>query len=153
MTLQNVEVKHFSGQELESFRNIFNQIDNNHDTRLTESELKEFMQRCGIDTRFIKAIIKVFDHNKDNTLSFEEYLQYLDACNETEKDPRFLFRLIFEAVDSDNNGQLSVDELLIFVSLCGQPMTKNEVLQELKKLDIDSNGKINFDELCKAFNI
>ena len=153
MNLQNVQVQHFSPAELEGFRNVFNQIDVSHDSRLTEDELRDFMQRCGMDTRFIKAILKVFDGNKDSTLSFEEFLQYLDACNQTEHDPRYLFRLIFKAVDTDNNNELSVDELLVFVALCGQPMEKSDVIQELKKLDIDSNGQINFDELCRAFGI
>ena len=153
MTLKNVSAHHFTPEEIESFRGIFNQIDNNHDGRLNKSELNDFMLKCGMDNRFLNATIKVFDKNGDETLSFDEFLQYLDACNQTEKDPRYLFRLIFQAVDDDHNGELSVDELLIFVSLCGQPMKKEEVVTELRRLDIDSNGLISFEELCRTFGI
>ena len=104
MTLKNVSAHHFTPEEIESFRGIFNQIDNNHDGRLNKSELNDFMLKCGMDNRFLNATIKVFDKNGDETLSFDEFLQYLDACNQTEKDPRYLFRLIFQAVDDDHNG-------------------------------------------------
>ena len=153
MSLQNVSAHHFSEQELQSLRVVFNQIDSNHDGCLNKTELKDFMTRSGMDTRFIGATYKVFDHNHDEALSFDEFLQYLDACNQTERDPRHLFKLIFQSVDTDHNGELSVDELLEFVQLCGQPMRREDVCQELKKLDIDANGEVNFDELCRAFGI
>ena len=119
MTLHNVEVHHFTDEELPSLRIVFNHIDENH----------------------------------DGTLSFDEFLLYLDACNQTESDPRYLFRLIFQAVDDDHNGELSIDELHEFVTICGQPMSKQEIATELKKIDIDLNGEVSFDELCSAFGI
>ena len=153
MTLNNPKVLHFSEAEIQSFHSVFNQIDINHDGHLNQIELTDFMTRVGMDVRFIGATLKVFDHDHDGTLSFDEFLEYLDACNQTEKNPRHLFKLIFDAVDDDHNGELSVDELLVFVSLCGQPMARSDVVVELKKIDIDANGEVNFDELCRTFGI
>ena len=153
MSLQNVQVHHFTDEELPSLRIVFNQIDSNHDGRLNREELLSFLTQSGMDTRFIDATFKVFDKNHDETLSFSEFLLYLDACNQTEKDPRYLFKLIFEAVDEDHNGELSLEELHDFVTICGQPMSREEISRELKLVDTDVSGQVSFDELCRAFGI
>ena len=153
MSLKNVQVHHFSQEEIVGLRNVFNRIDSNSDGRLTRAELLNFMQQSGMDTRFIDATFKVFDENKDDTLSFDEFLAYLDSCQKTESDPRYLFKLIFEAVDENKDGALSIEELMSFLKLCGQEMPIDQVKDELKNMDTDGNKKIDFDELCTVFGI
>ena len=146
-------VPHFSDVEIQGLRSVFNQIDADHSGLLDKKELYQFLVQSNMDTRFIGATFRVFDTDQDGTLSFDEFLQYLHACLETEKNPHYLFKMIFDAVDTDNNGYLSIDELLDFTSLCGQNLTREQVSEELNKIDLDKNGLVDFYELCQAFHI
>lgn len=151
--MKGPQAYNYTEEEINGLRAIFNQIDTDHNGLVDQPEFLNFLIQAKMDTRFIKATFKVFDGNADQKLAFEEFLQYLDACNKSEKDPRYLFRLIFDAVDTDHDKYLSADELVEFTDLCGMPLSRAQVNEELKKIDIDSNGRVDFNELCRAFGI
>ncbi|EAX98647.1 EF hand family protein [Trichomonas vaginalis G3] len=151
--MQAPKAYNYTQEEINGLHAVFNQIDTDHNGLVNQPEFYNFLVQAQMDTRFIKATYKVFDENHDGNLSFEEFLAYLDACNKSGADPRYLFRLIYQAVDTDNDGYLSCDELVVFTDLCGQSMSRSQVDEELKKIDVDSNGKIDFNELCRAFSI
>ncbi|KAK8866510.1 hypothetical protein M9Y10_009474 [Tritrichomonas musculus] len=151
--MSKVPAYNFSKEELEGLRKQFNAIDSDKNGYLSEKELFQFMQACGIDTRFIKAIYKVFDTNNDNSLSFDEFVQYLGACTRSQTEPTYLFQLIFDAIDADHDHELDANEMVDFGKVCSMPMTLQDAQAELKRLDRDKNGKLSFKELCAAFGI
>lgn len=151
--MSKVPAYNFSKEELEGLRKQFNAIDSDKNGYLSEKELFQFMQACGIDTRFIKAIYKVFDTNNDNSLSFDEFVQYLGACTRSQTEPTYLFQLIFDAIDVDHDHELDANEMVDFGKVCSMPMTLQDAQAELKRLDRDKNGKLSFKELCAAFGI
>lgn len=151
--MQKPQAYHFSEEEIQGLRTVFNQIDTDHNGLLNKPEMLNFLTASNMETRFLNATFKVFDHNHDDNMSFDEFLSYLDACMKTETDPTYLFRLIFDAVDANHDGKLSVEELREFSALCGNNLTEAEVKEELKRIDLDTNGFVDFRELCLAFHI
>ena len=65
----------------------------------------------------------------------------------------YFFKLIFDAVDRDENGAIDLDEMREFTELCGQPLSKEQLANDIKRIDLDSNGLIDFRELCLALNL
>ena len=153
MSKISMEKRHFSEEQISGFRTIFNSIDSDRNGLLNKNEFITFLRSCEIDPKFVDATFKVFDENGDGCLSFDEYILYLDACARTEKEPRYLFKLVFDAVDEDHNGGLSLDEVKSFVDLCGVEISMSELNEEHKKIDSDNNSYISFDELCMALRI
>lgn len=153
MSKKGVPAYTFTPEEIAALNKQFDLIDTDDNGYLSETELFQFMQKCGIDTRFIKAIFKVFDTNNDGSLSFKEFVEYLGACTRSQTEPAYLFRLIFDSIDADKDGELDPDEMVEFGQLCSMPMTKEDATRELQKLDKDHNGKLSFKELCAAFGI
>lgn len=143
----------FTPEQMAQLKASFDRIDSDHNGYLDFDELKQFMEISHLDTSFIKAIFKVFDGNGDNKLAFSEFQQYLKACYMNTKDSRYLFRMIFNAIDHDHNGALELNEIVEFGDLLNKPITLEQAKKELAILDTDKNGSLEFEEICKAFSI
>ncbi|KAH0789692.1 EF hand family protein [Histomonas meleagridis] len=141
----------FTQEQLDALRLSFNGIDSDKNGYLSKQEISQFMQANQLDPRFVEAIFKLFDKNQDGELCFDEFLEYIDACNKSAIDPTYLFKMIFEAIDVDHDGSLDAAEMVEFGKLTGFPMTLEQAQEDIKVLDNDGNGKLDFQELLKAF--
>lgn len=150
---KHVPTHNFSKDELKALELSFKTIDVDHNGYLSPEELHTFMERNNLPTQFLKAIYKLFDKNNDNSLSFPEFCEYLNICMKSASEPRLLFKMIFDSIDLNHNGSLDVKEMMLFGDLVNIPMTKEQAAAELKQLDTDNNGRLEFDELCRAFGI
>lgn len=151
--MSNIEVPkyNFSDEQIECLKQSFNAIDTDNNGTLSVDEFRNFMKNNCLDDRFVDAIYKIFDSNGDALLDFNEFLMYIDACNRTATEPTYLFKLIFDSIDSDKDGFLNVEEIVEFGKLTCCPMTLEAAKEEMKILDTDGNGKLEFGELIRAF--
>lgn len=60
---------------------------------------------------------------------------------------------VFDMIDADKSGELTVDELIKVLEQMGEKVNKEAVVAELKKVDTDGNGKLNFKEFCKIVGV
>ncbi|MCP4196260.1 MAG: aminotransferase class I/II-fold pyridoxal phosphate-dependent enzyme [Proteobacteria bacterium] len=56
------------------------------------------------------------------------------------------FRRIFDSFDLDESGAISLSELHIVMNNWGEPLSENEAAGLLKELDLNSDGKVGFEE-------
>ena len=150
---QKLQRREFTEEEKEVYQQSFQGIDEDGDGYLTRDEFSIFLRDNSFDTSFVDAIFKVFDEDKNNKLTFDEFLRYIDACNESCTNPTYLFKLIFDAIDEDHSNDLSVDEMLEFAKLVGMPMTREQILEEMDVFDSDGSGTVNFQELCSVLGL
>lgn len=143
----------FTQKELDSMKDLFDKIDTDKNGYLDKHEFKSFLEKSGLDTKFIDAIFLVFGKDSPGLLTFNEFTGYLNACVIAEKDSKHLFRLIFEAVDKNKNGLLELDEVMEFTKLCGVVYSEEKAKEEVAKLDLNKDGKLDFYEICRAFNL
>lgn len=96
------------------------------------------------------TIVKKDDNDETILMRFENFLAFFDACIQTEKNPRYFFKLIFEHVDANQDGVIDIDEMMDFTELCGNKLTREQVQSQLRAIDKNSDNLIDFDELYSA---
>lgn len=143
----------FSPEEIQKYQDIFNRIDLDHNGALDQYEFSCFLTSIGLDPRLTPACFKVFDTNRNGTLSFDEFTNYLKHCEIAQNDPRHLYRLIFDAIDQDKNGALDEVEIVEFLNLLGIPITPELAKEEVKELDKNGNGLVEFEEICNSLGL
>ena len=56
----------------------------------------------------------------------------------------------FEVLDENKDGVISKDELSKLLGGLGEDVTDEVVTEMMNLADTDGDGKVNFDEFCKA---
>ena len=59
-------------------------------------------------------------------------------------------RKAFDVMDENKDGQVTKDELKKLLSGLGEEVTDEIVDEMINIADADGDGKVNFDEFCKA---
>ena len=133
-----------------SYREQFNLIDTNGDGKLSLEELRSFVTTLSWDTFFADLILKVFDKNSDGGISFLEFMNYVEAQEALQTNPRKFYHHLFRAIDHDGNGFISADEIIEFGKLMN-----NTISQEDAEALVNSapNKKFDFNQLCKCVGI
>lgn len=139
--------------QIKALKEGFDNMDMNCNGKLDPDELADYMRFSGHDTRYINAIFRVFDEDHDNGLCFGEFVHYVEVCSQSQTNPKLLFKMIFDTIDVDKDGRISVEEIMEFSKLCCHPLTYSEALAAVQKADDNSDGLIDFDELCKVIHI
>ncbi|CAF0822265.1 unnamed protein product [Adineta ricciae] len=98
-------------EEFHELHSAFRRVDHDRDNFLTRDEIRTTLSYLFELTEYdIKEIISVFDMNKDDRVSFEEYINEMKhrLLHEFTRDE---IKLAFEQADGQQNGYLRVDEL------------------------------------------
>ena len=105
-------------ENLKKYRTMFEQIDLDHNGVLDQNEFSSFLTSISFDPRLTPACFKIFDTNKDGTLSFDEFVNYLKYCEQAQNNPRLFYKLVFDSVDVDKNGSIDANEIKEFFRHC-----------------------------------
>jgi hypothetical protein len=63
---------------------------------------------------------------------------------------RKILRPFFRAYDTDDSGNLQIDELRVLFEDMGESLSRQEVLDLFSKFDTDKNGSIDYDEFVQV---
>ena len=146
-----VETHNFSKEELVQLKAVFDSIDADGNGRLDETEFSNFLSQNGMDPKQAKMAIFLFDADKNGTIEWNEFLAFMDAINAIATDPTKLFRLIFDAIDSDHSGSLNRAEIKQVSELFGQPISEQDLDDMFATLDTNHTGTLEFPEVVRAF--
>ena len=118
-----------------------NDIDDNKDGKLSFEELKPVIMQ------FVKAMI-----NRDNTVQ-EETIE--DVIQDKEKIEK-IAKTLFKQVDKSGTGEIGKEDLKAFMMKVSQQIgyalpTDKQVECKLKKLDLNKDGTLNFNEFKPYF--
>jgi Ca2+-binding EF-hand superfamily protein len=147
------DIREATPDDLHHLKVAFNAMDKNRDGFVVESELREFFAEVGLGPSFAPLVIRIFDRGRRNSLTFDDFLEYMEAMANLGSDPRRFFRTVFNAIDQDNSGFIDAGELARFALLLQVTMSPEEAAASIAAIDTDQNGKIDFDELCNALGI
>ncbi|MCQ2816601.1 MAG: EF-hand domain-containing protein [archaeon] len=55
----------------------------------------------------------------------------------------------FDLFDKDGSGEISVNEIYRIMKNVGNPITKTEIREMIKDIDVSGNEELDFDEFCR----
>lgn len=153
--------------EREELRKLFQSVDADGDGKICRTELAGFLANlkldAGVSDAEIHALLKAADENGDGKLEFEEFLNLhlsltadedrgsgaagTGRAGEDDDDDQGL-RDAFSVFDSNNDGFISANELLLVLqSLSGKCTKKlSDCAHMIKAVDKDGDGRVNFEE-------
>ncbi|PHU08295.1 Calmodulin-like protein 5 [Capsicum chinense] len=147
-------------------RSIFATFDKNNDGYITKQELKLSLKNIGIfmEDKDIVEMVEKVDSNKDGLIDLDEfcdlchtYLGIEEVSNESEMNEEEVanrekdLKDAFDVFDHDKDGLISKEELSKILSTLGMKEGKklDYCKEMIKKVDVDGDGMVNFDEFKK----
>lgn len=134
-------------------RRVFGMFDRNGDGKISRKELSESLEKLGIHIpeKELSVMIEKIDANGDGCLDVDEFGELYAAIMEDEErgvNEDEDMREAFNVFDQNGDGFITVDELRAVLSSLGlkQGRTIEECKQMIMKVDVDGDGRVNFDE-------
>lgn len=131
-----------------SASDLFDSIDTNKDQNLSRLEIRRSLEANDIPTseRLLDSIFNACDINKDGQISKQEFLKFTEVQNRK-------LREIFNKIDYDSCGYLTVDEIERVVLGIDPNYSSFNLKRMIKTLDSDGDGKVNFCEFMKFYHM
>ncbi|XP_042207366.1 calmodulin-A-like [Homarus americanus] len=145
-----------SKTQLKEFREAFRLFDKDGDGTITKDELGLFMRNLGQFTteEELDVILDEIDIDGDGTFSFNEFVEIV--CNmsgggerpgeDEEKELRDAFKIF----DKHGRGYICASDLRAVLQCLGEDLSEEEIEDMIREVDIDGDGRIDFEEFVKA---
>ncbi len=137
-----------TNEMVKNLKDIFKQLDDSGDGRLSHDELKKGYQKFFSDSLSemeFEALIHKLDG--DNS-GFVEYEEFLRATMDTESiltDKNL--KIAFDFFDKDGSGHLSAEEIKSVLGIMSNESDGGELVKNIiKEVDINGDGQVNYNE-------
>lgn len=142
----------FSEQEIKRLYRQFQKLDKDGNGMLESEEFFEVPELA--QNPMIKRVFRIFDKNKDNSISFVEFIQGLSKLSENSNDEEKL-RFAFKIYDMDEDGFISNGDLFkILKIMIGNNLTDVQLQQLVDRTiiqsDYDQDGLISYEEFVRS---
>lgn len=143
-------VSKLTEEQVEDFRKAFLLFDKDGNGRITADELIDVMRSLGQSptNREVEEMIKKADQDGDGSIDFMEFLEVMAKKlgeHTFEDDLRDAFQLF----DRDSNGFISKRELTFVMTSLGEQMSDAAVENMIKEVDLDGDGRVNYEEFIR----
>lgn len=134
--------------EIQHLRKVFVAIDTNGDGLLSEQELEEGFEKCGLSDKYdFQEILRRADLDLNGFIDYTEFLTATLDWKKGLSQDRLV--TVFNAYDKDCNGTISIEELKDFL---GEDSKVEEHVWQKIIAEVDENGDgvIDLNEFKKA---
>ncbi|KAK6145159.1 hypothetical protein DH2020_021979 [Rehmannia glutinosa] len=139
-------------------RRVFAMFDRNGDGKISRKELSESLEKLGIHIpeKELRQMIEKIDVNGDGYVDAEEFgTLYATIMEDNERgDEEDDMREAFKVFDQNGDGFITVEELRSVLASLGlkQGRTLEDCKRMIMKVDVDGDGRVNFDEFRQMMN-
>ena len=128
---------------------LFNQIDKSGDGKITKAELlKGLSERYNSTTleKDVEVIYKNLDMDNNGYIGYEEFVRGAVSKEYFVRDS--VLKFAFRYFDKDDSGVITFDEIeeLFIKSIPDKKKVHETLVEIIKEVDTDNDGKIDFDE-------
>ena len=132
---------------------LFNQIDKSGDGKISKAELlRGLSERYKSDTleSDVEEIYKNLDMDNNGYIGYEEFVRAAVSKEYFVRDN--VLRFAFRYFDKDGSGEITFDEIeaLFSQSISDKSKVHETLVNIIKEVDKNNDGKINFDEFSKV---
>lgn len=137
-------------EQIEDFKRAFLLFDKDGNGRITADELIDVMVSLGQkpSESEAEAMIQQADQDGDGSIDFMEFLEVM-ASKMGEKSFEDDLREAFQLFDRDSNGYISKRELTFVMTSLGEQITDTAVENMIKEVDLDGDGRVNYEEFLR----
>ncbi|GBG87560.1 hypothetical protein CBR_g45618 [Chara braunii] len=126
----------------------FSMIDTDNDGFISKKELNDFMLKVGMERsdEEIQGLIKDLDTDDNGQIDFAEFSKLMFFKHGDADSKEKFLRQLFNQLDRDGSGFLSVDELQHVLAKVGQPNPEDHAIKMIVDADVNDDNLISFDE-------
>ncbi|KAK8870281.1 hypothetical protein M9Y10_008159 [Tritrichomonas musculus] len=137
-------------EDIEKFRSLFNIIDTNGNGQLEPDELTQFFVKVfPLPLKMVPLAFRICDSDNNGSIDFDEFKQFFGKLSSLKSsNPLPAYHMLFDALDSNNDGYLILPEFVEFAALVQIDITPEEA-RALIKLSGHSQG-VNFDDIYRS---
>jgi len=142
----------FSTDEISRLAKRFKKLDTDSSGSIS---VEEFMSLPELQQNpLVQRVIDIFDEDESGEVDFKEFLQGVSQFS-VKGDRNAKLKFAFRIYDLDNDGFISNGELFqVLKMMVGSNLKESQLQQIVDKsirlADQDEDGKISFEEFCKA---
>lgn len=142
----------FSSSQIRELREAFRLFDKDGDGSISTEELGTVMRNLGQfpSVEELNTMLKEIDIDGDGTFSFEEFVQVManmGGLNENSaEDEEEELRQAFRVFDKSGCGYITPSDLRAVLQNIGENLTEEEIDEMIAEVDIDGDGRIDFEE-------
>ncbi|XP_050691227.1 neo-calmodulin-like [Eriocheir sinensis] len=148
--------RNLSRAQLKEFREAFRLFDKDEDGTITKQELGQFMRNLGqfATEEELQVMLDEIDIDGDGTFSFNEFVEIV--CNmggggeRPSEDEEKELRDAFKIFDKHERGYICASDLRAVLQCLGEDLSEEEIEDMIREVDIDGDGRIDFEEFVKA---
>ncbi|OAF68769.1 hypothetical protein A3Q56_03463 [Intoshia linei] len=132
-------------QDIIEYKKAFKMFDKDNDGSITMTELASVMVSIGqlLSKDELKTIINGLDKNGNGIIEFKEFALMMSKEKYFNIDD---LKLVFNLFDKDRDGTIDQNELRELLTTFDEKLSKQEVEDMIKEVDLDNNGVIDFYE-------
>ncbi|KAH3802306.1 neo-calmodulin-like [Dreissena polymorpha] len=129
---------------------IFDQMDQNHDGRISVHELVKAARLLGLSPTQKEAEQMIEDCNpREKGYVTRAEFRKLFESKEVDVDAQIEeMTSAFRVFDKDNSGTITRDEIISVLKLSGEKVDEAELEEIMASVDVDGDGKISIEEFA-----
>ena len=140
-------------EEFDAIKNEFIEMDRDGDGRLTRSEIGRMYKNN--KTEQVDFMMKLMDLDANGSIEFHEFLEMAAFWEYNKRISERKIKQMFLALDRDNNGVLSIEEIKHFCDMIYQINENRPSCEHIRaliqKLDTNGDGKIDCNEFITGY--
>ena len=149
LSKENEFIQSLSEEEICELREAFNIFDVNSDGTINKDQLYLllFSLKQYPTKEELEDILKAEGYEKLDQINFGQFLKIMGKrINNKKDDENTYLKNLFERLDINNNGIISLDDIKHIVLHSNEQISEEEIELLINNVDVDEDGFITFEE-------